>query len=265
MHTCFSRVMTHSGKKTWTPQNPRATNQPPQFMSNKPGQKGGPNNFNFNSGRGGGRGDTGGRFGNSGGRFGGRGRGMRRVDRMPSVDVQLDWVVIEEFDLSKLTKLVVNPPKTTDLCFCGFVDEYDDSYDKLTTRTARPLKRFENKRFYSVTTTQDPIIDKYVLENEGNVFATDAVLAQLMAASRSVYSWDIVIEKVNGMLFLGKRDNSTFDLLTVSETSHEPPVVSEEAEDYNYPQALSIEASMINQNFSQQVRGLSLSVLSFCE
>ena len=205
------------------------------------------------AGRGGRGGDLlqGGRYG-SGPLRGGRG-GLRRVDRMSSVDVGGDWEVIEEFDLSKLNKLVANPPKTQDLCWCGFVDEYDDSYDKVNTRTSKVLRRFENKRFYSVTTTEDPVLDRYVLEGEGNVFATDAVLAQLMAAPRSLYSWDIVIEKVNGMLFLGKRDNSTFDLLTVSETAVEPPVASEDVDEINHPHKLSIEASMINQNFSQQV------------
>jgi translation initiation factor 3 subunit D len=172
---------------------------------------------------------------------------------MPSVDVQGTWDLVEEFDLSKLSKLAANPPKTTDLCWCGYVDEYDDSYDKITTRTAKVLRRFENKRFFSVPTTEDPIIDKYVLESEGNVFATDSVLAQLMAAPRSVYSWDIVIEKTNGMLFLSKRDNSTFDLLTVSETAYEPPVASDEIDEMNHPHKLSLEASMINQNFSQQI------------
>ena len=98
----------------------------------------------------------------------------------------------------------------SDLCWCGFVDEFDDSYDKVSIRTSKILKRFENKRFYSVTTTEDPILDKYVLENEGNVFATDAVLAVLMASPRSVYSWDIVIEKANGMLFLGTRSDRRF-------------------------------------------------------
>ena len=48
---------------------------------------------------------------------GGRGgRGfIRRVDRMPSVDVQGSWEAIEEFDLSKLTKLAAQPPKVISL------------------------------------------------------------------------------------------------------------------------------------------------------
>ena len=67
------------------------------------------------------------------------------------------------------------------------------------------------------------------------------------------FSWDIVIEKVQGIIFLDKRENSSFDLLTVSETAHEPPSASEEFDEINHPDKLSVEATMINQNFSQQV------------
>ena len=238
--TCSSFVILLSkiAKRVWTA-------NPPQGARHGPPQGGrGQRNTRGKDTRGG-RFDS--RFGNRGG------RGLRRVDRQPSVDVQGDWEVIEEFDIAKLNKLVANQPKIQDLCWCGFIDEYDETYDKITTRTAKVLKKFENRRFYAVNTTEDPVIDKFVLENEGNVFTTDSVLAQLMAAPRSVYSWDIVIEKTNGMLFLSQRDNSTFDLLTVSETSHEPPVASEEVDEINHPHNLSIEASMINQNFSQQV------------
>jgi translation initiation factor 3 subunit D len=62
-----------------------------------------------------------------------------------------------------------------------------------------------------------------------------------------------VIEKVQGAVFLDKRENSTFDLLTVSETAHEPPSASEDFEAINHPEKLSLEATMVNQNFSQQV------------
>jgi hypothetical protein len=68
-------------------------------------------------------------------------------------------------------------------------------------------------------------IDIYVCVFAGNVYATDAILALLMASPRSVYSWDITIEKTNGILFLDKRENSLFDFLTVSETAREPPQV----------------------------------------
>jgi len=72
-----------------------------------------------------------------------------------------------------------------------------------------------------------------------------------MASPRSVYSWDIVVQKIGSKLFLDKRDNSQFDYLTVNETASEPP--SDEKDSINSPQKLSEEATFINQNFSQQV------------
>lgn len=193
----------------------------------------------------------------AGGR-GGRGRtGFRRyerkLDRMPSLTVQGDWEMVEEFDLAQLLKLVANPPRVEDLQWCGHLDQYDEVYDKLTTRTAKTLRRVENKIFYVVTTADDPVLERFAAEGVGDIFATDAILAQLMAAPRSVYSWDIVIEKVNGLIFLDKREGSIFDFLTVSETAREPPTASEEMDEINYPEKLSVEATMINQNFSQQV------------
>jgi translation initiation factor 3 subunit D len=161
--------------------------------------------------------------------------------------------MIEEFDLAQLLKLQANIPVAEDLLWAGHMDQYDENFDKITTRTAKALRKIENKIFYDVTSGEDPVLEKFAVEGQGDVYATDAIIAQLMAAPRSVYSWDIVIQKVNGMIFLDKRDNSSFDFLTVSETSHDPPVVNEETEPVNYPEALSVEATMINQNFSQQV------------
>jgi translation initiation factor 3 subunit D len=164
-----------------------------------------------------------------------------------------EWNMAEEFDLAQLLKLVANPPQVEDLVWCGHLDQYDENYDKLTTRTAKPLKRIENKVFYAVRTADDPILEKFAVEEVGDVYATDAILAHLMASPRSVYSWDITIEKTKGVIFLDKRENSLFDFLTVSETARDPPTASEEAEEINYPEKLSVEATMINQNFSQQV------------
>ena len=177
----------------------------------------------------------------------------RKQDRVPSLAVGGEWEMIEEFDLAQLLKLAANIPKVEDLLVCGHLDQYDENYDKLTTRTEKKLKRVENKFFCDVTTSEDPVLERLAVEQVGDVYATDAILAQLMAAPRSVYSWDIVIEKVQGIIFLDKRENSTFDLLSVSETAHEPPTATEDFEEINHPEKLSLEATMINQNFSQQV------------
>lgn len=71
-----------------------------------------------------------------------------------------------------------------ELVTCGHVDQYDEAYDKLTTRTARPLKRVENKFFCDVTTGEDPVLERLAVEAVGDVYATDSILAQLMAAPR---------------------------------------------------------------------------------
>ena len=88
-------------------------------------------------------------------------------------------------------------------------------------------------------------------KSEGNVFATDAILATLMCCTRSVYSWDIIVQRVGKKLFFDKRDDSEFDLLTVSETATEPP--QDDAGSINSPRNLALEATFINHNFSQQV------------
>jgi translation initiation factor 3 subunit D len=72
-----------------------------------------------------------------------------------------------------------------------------------------------------------------------------------MTCSRSVYPWDLVIQKLpNGAIFIDKRDNSPFDFLTVQETAYSPPV---EEDGLNGPERLGLEATMINHNFSQQI------------
>jgi translation initiation factor 3 subunit D len=193
----------------------------------------------------------------------GRGRGFRRdrkLERMPSLTVGGDWNMVEEFDLVQMLKLQFNPPAVQDLLWAGHLAQYDEQYDKVTTRTAKPLKRIENKVFYSVTSEEDPILEKFAAEEVGNVYATDSILAHLMASPRSVYSWDIVCQKVDGIIFLDKRENSVFDYLTVSESAHEPPQASDEVDEINHPEKLSIEATMINQNFSQQVLKDDISV-----
>lgn len=48
----------------------------------------------------------------------------------------------------------------------------------------------------------------------GRVFATDALITTLMCAPRSVYSWDIIVERREDFLFFDKRDGSNLNLLT---------------------------------------------------
>jgi len=47
-------------------------------------------------------------------------------------------------------------------------------------------------------------------KSQGNVFITDAIMSTLMCATRSAYSWDIIVQKVGKKLFFDKRDESEF-------------------------------------------------------
>lgn len=86
-----------------------------------------------------------------------------RMDRQASVAVQPEWKLIVEFDLNKLSKGITNmdtPRKQEDLLWCGFVDRYNEVYEKCSTKTPAVLKAFKNREFYPVTTTDDPVIEK---------------------------------------------------------------------------------------------------------
>ncbi|KAK8524471.1 hypothetical protein V6N12_029337 [Hibiscus sabdariffa] len=168
-----------------------------------------------------------------------------------SVDIQPEWNMLDQIPFSTFSKLSFSVPEPEDLLICGALEYYDRSFDRITPKNERRLERFKNRSFFKVTTTDDPVIRRLANEDKATVFATGAILATLMCAPRSVYSWDIVIQRVGNKLFLDKRDGSQLDLLSVHETSQEP--LPEAKDDINSAYSLSVEASYINQNFSQQV------------
>ena len=62
---------------------------------------------------------------------------------------------------------------------------------------------------------------------------------------------DIIINYAGGLIFLDVRDGPQSELVTMNETSHDPP--SEDPKDPNSRHNLSLEATSILQNFTQQV------------
>ncbi|XP_028782002.1 eukaryotic translation initiation factor 3 subunit D-like [Neltuma alba] len=168
-----------------------------------------------------------------------------------SVDIQPEWNMLDQIPFSTFSKLSFAVPEPEDLLFCGGLEYYDRSYDRTTPKNERRLERFKNRNFFKVTTTDDPVIRRLANEDKATVFATDTILSTLMCSPRSVYSWDIVIQRVGNKLFFDKRDGSQLDLLSVHETSQEP--LPEAKDDINSAHSLSVEAAYINQNFSQQV------------
>ena len=214
-----------------------------------------------------------------------RNRGLRRHDhrhdqslRQASIRVEASWKVVAQFDLKSFEKArlkkkafdaqgnpVLNkdgshrevtadrPPEAKDLegGWMGYLDSYDNTYERVDTKHLKALQLTERNFFY-VTTKEDEVLQHCAEQGIGNVFGTDSILAHLMACQRSVYPWDIVVTKVGDRVLFDKRSDSQLDYLTVNETAYEPPD-PEDAVPANRPQRLRVEATRINQNFSQQI------------
>lgn len=194
----------------------------------------------------------------AGGQGGAGGQQFRNKDqrwnREPTVKPDADWNELEVADLTQLQKLSTAPPTDIqDLRWAGNLASYDEDYDRVNTKTAKKLRRFENLDFPLMQLSSDGIIQELAGEDAGNVYVADSVLAHIMGARQSVYPWDIVITHLpGGAILLDVRDPLEFEMHTVHETSHAPPAEGD-AEDINGRVQLSLEATAVHQNFSQQV------------
>ncbi|CAB3411586.1 unnamed protein product [Caenorhabditis bovis] len=193
------------------------------------------------------------RQGHRNGRLG----GDRPKERLPSVQVRSEWTVLEEMNLSAFSKLAlpsVNPGEDIGDHQYGILQYFDKAVDRATVKNAIPLQRCAGV-YYHETTTEDAVIQELAQTGVGNVFGTDIILATLMTAPRSVYSWDIVAYRVGDKLFFDKRNTrdilNPVETLTVSETSTDPPPF--DGAGINNGKDLATEAFYINQNFRRQI------------
>jgi translation initiation factor 3 subunit D len=179
----------------------------------------------------------------------------RRFDA--SINVNPEWGdPIETYEFTKLTKIkeTVSYPEQEVLLECGKVGVYSPEFGRsITTKQTKTLARnFATERtFLKPTSSEDPNLRKFASEGVGNVFVTDSILSAIMAAPRAVYSWDLVVTKQNGQIWIDRR-TSRFDAITVNENSSDPPD-NNETDALNTPNRLSQEAVACQQNFSQQV------------
>lgn len=82
---------------------------------------------------------------------------VQQVVHSSSVDIRPEWVVVEQIPFTSLTKLNYQAPAPEDLAFCGQLEYYDKSYDRITPKTDKALKKTP-RAFRSVTTSDDPVI-----------------------------------------------------------------------------------------------------------
>ncbi|KAK0230296.1 eukaryotic translation initiation factor 3 subunit D [Armillaria fumosa] len=221
-------------------------------------------------GRGGARGGTRGGAGRGGrggqvqqGRGGAQGRGGGRRNwrdweksnrsRESSVVISPNWDLKEEIEFHRLAKLRLDVDEPEDIDSYGRLYEYDKSYDRITTKSERPLQILDRLK-YNPTTSDDPVIQSLHAKQSPDsvrIYTTDTILSVLMCATRSVYPWDIVILRTKNALFLDKRDGGPFDTVTVNENATDPPS-ADGGSTINTPLNLSLEATFINQNFGFQ-------------
>ncbi|EGO02232.1 hypothetical protein SERLA73DRAFT_104617 [Serpula lacrymans var. lacrymans S7.3] len=215
------------------------------------------------------RGGRGGYNNNRGGAQRGGRRGWRDWEknnrtRESSVAISPQWRMLEEIEFHRLAKLRLEVDEPENVDTYGKVFAYEKSYDRITTKTERPLQLVDRIK-YNTTTSDDPVIQELAAKNTATVYTTDAILSVLMCAPRSVYPWDIVILREGNNLYLDKRDGGPFDTVTVNENASDPPQdptppnpnnpnekAAPEVPSINSATSLSLEATYINQNFGFQ-------------
>ncbi|KAJ1963972.1 hypothetical protein GGI12_001720 [Dipsacomyces acuminosporus] len=207
-------------------------------------------------------GQAGGRF--QGGKFGAGGfrkrfgwrdydRGQRH--RYASVKVADDWAVVQDIEFSRMKDLNFDVDDAKDVGFYGEAGVYDHVYDRITTRIERPLKTSGSVR-YNATASDDPVLAKLSRDNKIKVFATDSVIATLMASTVSSSAWDVVVNRVGDKLFLDKRDGGPLDFPSVNENAAEPPIETGDKEGaINTASMLALEARDATRNYIRQVTG----------
>ncbi|KAI9503121.1 hypothetical protein GGI25_001951 [Coemansia spiralis] len=202
-------------------------------------------------------GGRGGKFANAGGfrkRFGWRDFDRNQHRRYASVKPTDDWSLIQEIEFSRMVNLSFSVNNVKEMGTYGNAGVYDHAYDRVNTRLERPLKVSGSVR-YNATASEDPVLSKLSEKNSDiNVFATDSVIATLMASTVSSSAWDIVVNRVGDKLFLDKRDGGPLDLPLVNENAVElPPESSDKAGSINSATMLALESRDITRNYIKQI------------
>jgi len=186
--------------------------------------------------------------------------------REASVDVRPDWPVNGQVTFQEMQKLAMEAPEAADIYTCGTLYTYDKQYDRVNPKAEKTLVSPGEKAFYKVSTSDDPIVarlhDDPKLANV-RVFATDAILSVIMAAPRSSFSWDLVVNRVGDKLFLDKRSDAPIDYVTCMETAND--FGDEDRDSIHHHFKLMNEATYINQAFSQQVLSRAIPPMEFEE
>ncbi|KAJ2481699.1 hypothetical protein IWW56_001610 [Coemansia sp. RSA 2131] len=174
--------------------------------------------------------------------------------RMTSVKPEESWELVQDIEFNRMADLSFSAREARVAGMYGSVGVYDHAFDRVTTRLEKPLRASGAVR-YNATAREDPVLAQ---QADAKVFATDSVLATLMAATVSTSAWDVVVNRVGSSLYLDKREGGPVDFPSVNENAAEPPADSGEKDaSINLAPMLAMEARDVNSNYIRQITGKS--------
>lgn len=185
-----------------------------------------------------------------------RGRGGYRrtyrddIVRDPSIPIKTSWELVQSIEFNQIPSAGTVVPTVTDLLDVGVVPTYNPIYDTLNLRRAKMVVPSSTPE-YTATASADPTMSSFAESKTANVYATEAVISLLMAATSTVQSWDLLVRKTEDGLFIDKRPDSKVNTTIVHETGSDN--LPTEADNMNSAEALSNEATDLAHAFSTQV------------
>jgi translation initiation factor 3 subunit D len=208
------------------------------------------------------------------------------VDAIPLLTMEgtTQWTLLAEIPFQKLAKLElsVDIGEAETLQQAGAVAFYDKSCDRISCKQPKALASFEQRKRYHPLICEDPLMQPYrddlevVSDSTGapavkqRILTTGTVLALLMAAPKSGYPWDLIVERKGNLLVIDRRRDSQVDTLTMFETITDNSQRSGLAFAganllfaLQQAQTNAMEAARINHNFSQAVLRTDLEPFHF--
>ena len=182
---------------------------------------------------------------------------QQRFNITQSIQPDSSWGLIKDFNKLNLEKLMVDSStvKVKNKAIYGDIYTINESIEEeVSPYNPKPLKRYENMKFYGNTNTPD---DKELLNMDKtvNIYTTDKILAVIMTCVYNAHPWHLKIKKLGDKIFIEKMNNSEIDLVTVNESDNTSTIYDDS--NINSYKNLNIEATLINEFIKEQLLDIS--------
>jgi hypothetical protein len=99
-----------------------------------------------------------------------------RALREASVQISEEWKHIQDLDMIQLGNYVADVDDGEDLEFAGSLQSFNPVFNRVTPRQPSTLNKFENRRHFTASTSEDAVLLDMIQNKQGHVFATDSIL-----------------------------------------------------------------------------------------